>query len=125
MRPRRTLPCCTICLITWRHVDWHGKADPDIAACWREDSGVDAHQLTAQVDQRTAGVARIDGRVSLDEVLVPLLSQTGPAKGAHKTGGHRLPKAERIADREHEIPDFELIAIAHRNCFDGMGVLEA
>ena len=49
-------------------------------------------------------------RVSLDEVLVPLLSETSAAEGAHKAGGHRLPKPERIADSDDEIPDFELIA---------------
>ena len=46
------------------------EADADVAAGGAEDRGVDADQLAAQVDQRAAGVARVDRRVGLDEVLV-------------------------------------------------------
>src|SRR5215204_5470418 len=55
-----------------RHVDRHRKTDPDIAARRRKDSGVDADQLTRRVHERAARVAGVDGRVSLDEVLVAL-----------------------------------------------------
>src|SRR5580658_9702207 len=53
-----------------RHVHRDGEADADVAAAARQNRGVDADQLAAQIDQRAAGVARIDRGVGLDEVLV-------------------------------------------------------
>src|SRR5262249_58449745 len=53
-----------------RHVHGDGEADADIAAAAREDRGIDPDQLAVQVDERAAGIARIDGSVGLDEVVV-------------------------------------------------------
>src|SRR5689334_10809906 len=50
-------------------VDRNRKADADIAAGRRVDRRIDADQLAAQVDQRAAGVARVDRRIGLDVVL--------------------------------------------------------
>ena len=56
-------------------VDWndgiggHGKADALVAGGLRVDRGVDADDLAIHVDQRAAGVAGIDRRIGLDEVL--------------------------------------------------------
>ena len=52
------------------HVDRDSEADADVAAAAREDGGVDADQLASQIDERAAGVARIDRGVGLDEILV-------------------------------------------------------
>src|SRR5262249_47030039 len=48
-----------------RHVDRHRKADADIAAAGCHDCRVDADNPALQVDQRTAGVARVDRGVGL------------------------------------------------------------
>src|SRR5215207_2145978 len=108
-----------------RHVDRHRKTNHDIAACGREDGGVDTDQLTTKVDERAARVAGVDGRVSLDEVHVALLSETSATEGAHKARGHGLPKPTRIADSDDEVTNFEPIAVAHRNCLDSLSVLQA
>src|SRR5205085_11129200 len=82
------------------HVGRHRKTDPDIAARRRKDSSVNADQLTMKVDEGAARVAGVDGRVSLDEILVALLTETSATEGTHKARGHGLPKPERIADRD-------------------------
>src|SRR5205823_15081546 len=51
-----------------RHVRRNGEADADVAPAARQDRGVDSDQLTAQVYQRTTGVAGVDRGVGLDEV---------------------------------------------------------
>ena len=50
-------------------VGGHGEAHALIAARLGEDGGVDADDLAVHVQQRAAGVAGVDGRVGLDEVL--------------------------------------------------------
>ena len=69
--PRRTSPYLIRSSIDVpREVARHGEADALIAAALAEDAGVDADQLAARVDQRAAGVARVDRGVGLDEVFV-------------------------------------------------------
>jgi hypothetical protein len=48
----------------------------------------------------------------LDEVLIALHPEAGPAKSGHDAGRDCLPKPERVADRQHEVTDFETIAIS-------------
>src|SRR5215211_3439177 len=103
-----------------RHVNRHGEADPDVAASRGKDSGVDADELSAHVDQRAARIARIDRRIGLDEILVALLADTRATEGAHKPRCHGLPEAEWIADRNHEVTDFEAITVAQRDALEGL-----
>ena len=57
-----------------RLVDRDGEAEPDVAGwCCRaqgQDRGVDPDHPGAGIDQRAAGVARVDRRVGLDGVDV-------------------------------------------------------
>ena len=46
------------------------EADTDIAAGLAKDRRVDSDHFAAQIDQRTAGIAGIDRRVGLNEVVV-------------------------------------------------------
>ena len=50
-------------------VGGHGEADALVAAATGVDGGVDADDLAIHVDQRTAGVAGVDGRIGLNERL--------------------------------------------------------
>ena len=75
-------------------------------------ASVDAHELTAEIDQRTAGVAGIDGRVGLDQVFVAFGVDAGSPESADDARGDRVLKAEGIADGDHEIADLELRGIA-------------
>ena len=98
-----------------REVARHGEADALIAAALAEDAGVDADQLAARVDQRAAGVARIDRRVGLDEVLVVGEAHVRAARRADDAGGDRLTQLERAADRQHPFADLQLARIAPRH----------
>src|SRR6516162_3482441 len=83
-----------------RHVDRHSEADPDIPSGWGHDRGVDADYSALEVDQRPARIARIDGRVGLNEILIAFDARAA-AERADNPGGHGLAEAKRIADGEH------------------------
>jgi len=93
-----------------RHVDGDREADADVAAALAVDRAVDADHLTADVEQRPAGVAGIDGRVGLNEIVVRPGSDR-PSLGADDAGGDGLAETERIADREHPIADAQIVAV--------------
>ena len=69
------------------------------------------------VDQRPAGVARVDRRVGLDEVVDPLavVDRDVAALAGHDAAGHgERVGAERAADGDDELADLEAVAIADR-----------
>ena len=69
-KARVTLPVSINCRADdHEHVDGDGEADPLVAAGVAGDGRVDADDLAAEVDQRAAAVAGIDGGVGLQEVL--------------------------------------------------------
>ncbi len=73
-----------------RHIRRDREADTLIAfRTVRDDRRVDADQLAAVVHQRPARIARVDGRVGLDEVLILLDPHVGPAGSAHDSHRHR------------------------------------
>src|SRR3954462_2711496 len=98
------------------HVDRNRKADPNIAAALRENGRVDPDQPAIQRDQRAARVARVDGSVRLDEVLV-----TGPGprprtpKRRDDAGRDGLAKAEGIAYRKHKVAHLNPITVTERH----------
>src|SRR5690606_37051902 len=93
------------------HVSGNGETDADVAAGARQDGGVHANEPAAQVDERAAGVARVDGRVGLDEILEVLGVQAAAADGGNDAGSHRVREAERVADGDHEIAHLHLVGI--------------
>ncbi len=95
-----------------RHVDRYGKTDADVAAARGDDGGIDADQLAAQVDQRAAGVAHVDGCVGLDEILVALDAQPAASERADNPGGDRLSEPERVADGHHEVAHAKRIGVS-------------
>src|SRR5262249_53163658 len=88
-----------------------GQADALEAAGAALDGGVDADDLALQVDQRAAGVAGVDGRVGLDEVLVHVHVQA-TALGADDAVGHGAGPAERGADGQDAVADLHGPAVA-------------
>ena len=66
-------------------------------------------RLPARVDQRAAGVAGIDRRVGLDEVLEAVDAEVVAAERADDAERHRVAEAERIADREHDVADLHVL----------------
>src|SRR5262249_39005414 len=81
-----------------------GKGDAYRAARGGKDGGIDADHVAVDVEGRAAGIAFIDRRIDLNEVVV----RPGPdvaTTGRDDTSGHRAAEAERIADREHPVAD--------------------
>ena len=64
----------------------------------------------ARIEQRAAGIARIDRRIGLDDVrhLVAGTRRQAPAQRADHPEGQRLVEPERIADGECELADLEI-----------------
>jgi hypothetical protein len=102
-------------MIGLRHVGRDREADALVAAGARQDRGVDADQVAVHVDQRAARVAGVDRRVGLDEVLVVLDADRGPADRRDDAHGHRLADAERVADRQHDLAEPQLRRVADRD----------
>ncbi len=65
--------------------------------------------LPPDVDQRTAGIAGIDGSVGLDEELVVGDTDLGARYRRYDTVSYGLADTERIADGEHDVADLERI----------------
>src|SRR5581483_4372960 len=97
------------------HVHRNCEADADVAAAAGEDGRVDADQLASQIDESAAGVAWIDRRIGLNEVLVPVGIDARAGQAADDSGGDRMLQAEGVADRDHEVPDLHPGRITQRN----------
>src|SRR6056297_2054741 len=93
-----------------RGLDRDGEPDPGAVATAGEDGGVDADDLATGVDQRPAGVARVDRRVGLDHVdLRSLLGAEGAVERADDAGGHRTIEAEGRSDGDGGLTDPERV----------------
>jgi len=90
-----------------------GKTNALVAAGAAVDGGVDADEPALHVHQRAAGIARVDGRIGLDEVLVFFDAEVAPARGADNAGGDGLAHAEGIADGQHKVAHLDFIAVGH------------
>ena len=90
------------------------------------DGGVDADHLALGVDQRAAGVARVDRGVGLQQagdradaawlrvLLLLAAGLDGAVLGADDARGDRALQAERAADGEHRVADLHRVAVAER-----------
>src|SRR5262245_10422061 len=93
-----------------REVRRNGEADAFVPAGPRVDHAVDADELAARVDQRPAGVAGVDGRVSLNEVRDA--AALCPSDGRDDAERHRAAQLERVANRQNPLRNPELARIA-------------
>src|SRR5262249_51475855 len=60
-----------------------------------------------------AGIALIDRRVRLDEILIAGYSKTSTSNGTDYTHRDRLPDGEGITDRQDGIANLQLIAVTN------------
>ncbi len=74
-----------------------------------EHGRVDADELAFRVHQRAARVAGVDSGVGLDEVLERRDAQLAAALGAHNAHCDGLAEPQRVADRQHDLADFEVV----------------
>ncbi len=65
----------------------------------------------ANIDQRAAGIARIDRGIGLDEELVVGDADLGAGERRDDAVGDGLPDAEGIADRQHDVADLQLVGV--------------
>src|SRR5712675_1650733 len=89
----------------------HRKADADRAARRRDDQRVDANHLAVEIEQRTAGIAAVDGGVGLNVVVIGTGADVTIAR-RHDARRHGAAKAERVADRDHPFAKPQLVGIA-------------
>jgi len=94
------------------HVARNREPDPYAGAARPDDRRVDADQLAAQIDQRTAGVAGIDRGIGLNEIFIAFDVETRAAERADDPRSHRLTEPEWIADRHHVVAHPQCIRIA-------------
>src|SRR4029453_1078546 len=92
------------------------EAEADRTAGRRNDQRVDADDLAFEVEQRSAGIAAVDGGVGLDVVVVRSLADVAVAR-RYDAGRDRAAEAERVADRDHPFAEPQLVGIAelHRD----------
>src|SRR5207237_570047 len=91
-------------------VDRHGKADAVITTRAGGNRRIYPDDLTRKIDQRSAAVAGVDGRVRLQKIFT--FRQAGAAPfGADDSGGDCCIQAKRAADRQDPVSDFESVTV--------------
>ena len=98
-------------------VDGNGEADAGaLVGAVGGDHGVDADDFAVRVEQRTAGVAGVDGGIGLNGVFNgrAVFAADG-ADGADDAGGHGAAEAEGIADGVDLLADGEAGGVGERD----------
>src|SRR3984893_14920348 len=94
-----------------RNVGRYGKANADASPVWGIDRSVDANHFAFEIEGWPAGIAAIDRRVDLQNVVDRTRMDIAP-RGRNIPGGHRPAKAERVSDRHYPIADLSRAAVA-------------
>ena len=77
----------------------------------RKDRRIDPDQPTRHVNKRSTGVTGIDGSIGLDKHLRVATADLAARQRRNDPLCHRLSDAERIADRQHHVADFQPVAV--------------
>ena len=93
------------------HVGRNRESDPVRAAALREDGRVDADETPVHVDQGAARIARVDGRIGLNEKLIVRDADLGPRQRRHDAARDRLTHAEWVADGEHQVAHLQTVGV--------------
>ncbi len=92
----------------------HRKADADRAARRRDDQRVDADHFAIEIEQRTAGIAAVDGGVGLDVAVIGPRIDVAVAR-RDDARRYRAAEGERIANRDHPLAKTKFVGIAELN----------
>ena len=97
-----------------RGVDGQGETDALVPPRGGGDGRVDANHFAANVQQRAAAIAGVDGRIGLKEVLILGAAAVGDvaSRGADDAGGHGILKVERRPDGHRPVSHLHRIGIA-------------
>ena len=95
-------------------VDRHGEPEPHT-----RHGGVDSDELAARVDQRSAGVARVESGVGLNHVVdhphrAPRPGRQRAPEGRDDAGRHRAGEAVWVADCDDELAYTQVRGLAER-----------
>src|SRR6266700_6574406 len=82
---------------------WNGEADADRTACRRKYRTIDANYLAADVEGRSTGIALIDRRIDLNEIIVGTEDVT--RAGRDNPGRHCSTESEWITDGKNPLAD--------------------
>ena len=80
----------------------NGGAQTVAAAVLGQDESIDADHFAANVDQRAAGIARIDRRIGLDVDQWRIRSELA-ADGRHESVREAVTESGRAAEGEHRL----------------------
>ena len=92
-----------------------------VGARFRIDHRVDSDQFARSIHQRTAGVARIDGSIGLNEAFNRIGRLHGTRFGTDDSGRNSGGETVRIADGQNPLADFELFAATHSDGLEVFG----
>ncbi len=87
------------------------KADADGPARRGDDRAVHAHHIAVHIEQRSARVAPVDGRVCLNEVIIEAGIDVAVARGDNPRR-HRAAETEGIADGHDPVAHARVVGIA-------------
>src|SRR5262249_52994270 len=91
-------------------IDRNREPDPDVEPAARINRRIDTHHCPVQADQRSPGMARVDGRIGLNKGVI--IAWDKAPFGTDNPGGNRMVEAEGVADRHHPLAHLDLIRIA-------------
>ena len=101
------------------------KPIPSDPAGLRQNRRVDSHDLSLEIEQRSAAVARVYGRVGLQEILVVVrVGDAGAVGRADNSLGDGLIESFGSADRDHPLADFDVIGICEGHMGKGFRMLK-
>src|SRR5262249_36490132 len=83
------------------------KAHAGEPASLRNQERVDAYHFTMRVNQRTSGIAGVDGSIGLNELsgrTTVLRVRIGTIQCAYNSAGNSEAETQRIAKSQHRLP---------------------
>src|SRR5208283_1253084 len=108
-------------VVDLRHrVRWHGKTHAGVRTRLGQNSGVDADDLTRHIHERTTGIARVDGRVGLNERLKLPVGHDVASLGRDDAGGYSFLQSEGTANSEDPVAHLHAVGVAQFGRWEGM-----
>ena len=89
------------------------KTHARIGVGFAQNCGVDADHFAVHIDQRSAGVAGIDGGIGLNEGLELPAGNDVASLGRNDSCGYRLRQSERTAHGQNPVAYLHAVGVAH------------
>src|SRR6185312_8956281 len=99
-----------------------GEAKANAAASRTEDGAIDTNYASLEIEQRAAGITRIDGGVGLDVTFERVRLDASSAECADDAMCHGMAQTEWIAHRDHIVADVKASRIPERQFREAAGI---